>query len=291
QLAHYLRKRGVGAEVRVGICMERSVEMVVALLGVMKAGGAYVPMDPTYPAERLSYMLRDAETPVLLTQRSLAAQLPACEGVVIRMDDNQGEISRESCESLDSGIGPENLAYVIYTSGSTGTPKGVAIRHSSVAVLVRWAQTVFSANELAGVLACTSICFDLSVFEIFVPLVCGGTVLLAGNALELASMEGRERVTLVNTVPSAIRELVQSNGIPESVGTVNLAGEALGAGLVRQIYDNQHIHRVLNLYGPSEDTTYSTYTWLKDRRQREEVSIGKPIANTQVYVLVGGMEP
>src|SRR6185295_14952109 len=155
---------------------------------------------------------------------------------------------------------PENLAYVLFTSGSTGTPKGVAVTHRSAVELVRWAGRVFSPQELAGVLASTSLSFDLSVFEIFVPLCWGGTVILAQNALELPELAARDRVTLVNTVPSALLELVRSGSLGASVRTVNLAGEALARSLADQIYATGTVERVWNLYGPSEDTTYSTFS-------------------------------
>jgi amino acid adenylation domain-containing protein len=198
------------------------------------------------------------------------------------------EISDESPENPETIIFPENLAYVIYTSGSTGRPKGVAIRHSSAAVMLRWAHQVFSSRELSCVLASTSVCFDLSVFEIFAPLSCGGTVLMAENALELAKLS-EAGVTLVNTVPSVMRELLRNGDIPGSVQTVNLAGESLSADLVRDVYANGKVQRLCNLYGPSEDTTYSTYAFIE--REAESIPIGRPLANTWAYVLDEWMHP
>src|SRR5207302_1328112 len=154
---------------------------------------------------------------------------------------------------------PSDLAYVIYTSGSTGRPKGVAIEHRSVVNFIHWARQVFTAEELGGVLASTSICFDLSVFELFVPLCSGGKVVLADNALQLSSLARAREVKLVNTVPSAIRELLRVGGVPESVRTVCLAGEPLPAALADQIYDQTNVTKVYDLYGPSETTTYSTF--------------------------------
>jgi thioesterase domain-containing protein/acyl carrier protein len=152
---------------------------------------------------------------------------------------------------------------------------------------MHWAREVFSAEELSGVLASTSICFDLSVYEIFVPLCWGGKVIVSGNALELPDIAAREEVKLVNTVPSAMQELMRSRGVPRSVVTINLAGEALTASLVKQVYGIENVRRLLNLYGPSEDTTYSTFTWLKKEESEEkvQVTIGKPLWNTQVYVV------
>jgi amino acid adenylation domain-containing protein len=262
------------------------------MLGILKAGGAYVPLDAQYPTERLKWMLEDMQPIVVLTQRSVEGQLPSSAGKIIRVDEDWEEISRCSQVNPDSEVTEENLAYAIYTSGSTGKPKAVGIRHSSAVTLMHWAREVFSAEELSGVLASTSICFDLSVYEIFAPLSWGGKVIVAGNALELATMPGREHVKLVNMVPSAMQELVRRGGVPGSVVTVNLAGEALTARLVEQVYGIGNVRRVLNLYGPSEDTTYSTYAWIRQQEIQEKgtVSIGKPVAGTQVYVVDKEME-
>ncbi|MGH7835346.1 MAG: non-ribosomal peptide synthetase, partial [Candidatus Binatia bacterium] len=214
QLAHYLSKRGVGAETLVGLCMERSVSLVVGLLAILKAGGAYVPLDPAYPKERLAFMLAEAQMPVLLTQRKLLETLPEHAAQVVCLDADWNDIALESKEKLSVGPRPENLAYLLYTSGSTGKPKAVAIEHRSPVALLSWAHSVFSAAEVAGVLASTSICFDLSVFELFAPLTMGGRVILAENALALPELAAASDVTLINTVPSAIAELLQLNGVP-----------------------------------------------------------------------------
>jgi amino acid adenylation domain-containing protein len=283
QLAHYLRGVGVGPEVLVGILMERSVEMIVGLLGVLKAGGAYVPLDPQYPAERLSFMIEDAEAAVLITQESLLNRIAgaAVRQVIIVEQQNWGD---ERTENPSSAVTAENLAYVIYTSGSTGRPKGVAIEHHSAATLLYWARETFTAEELQGVLASTSICFDLSVFELFVPLSWGGIVILAENALALPNLAAKAEVRLINTVPSVISELVRMRAIPDQVRVVNLAGEALQRQLVEQLYEQQPIERVVNLYGPSEDTTYSTYAVMR-RGEEGRVVIGRPIAKTRAYVV------
>ncbi|MGZ4857994.1 MAG: amino acid adenylation domain-containing protein [Candidatus Angelobacter sp.] len=284
RIGQYLRKLGVGPEIPVGICMDRGLEMVTGLLGILKAGGCYVPLDPAYPPERLNLMLEDAQAPVLLTQSSLADRVDPAHSRVVCVDEEWQRIAAENCGDISAPVTPENLAYVIYTSGSTGKPKGVAIQHRSAAALLYWGRETFSAAELAGVLASTSICFDLSVFEIFQPLSVGGKVIVTSNALSLPQFTGSDEVTLVNTVPSAMRELIRMKGVPASVKTVNLAGEALQESLVRQIYELESVERVVNLYGPSEDTTYSTYVAIQ-RGEGELVTIGKPIANTQAYVL------
>jgi len=291
QLAHYLRRIGIRPEVRVGICMERSLEMVVGLLGILKAGGTYVPLDPEYPVERLRFMIGDAAITALITQNNLVHQLHVHDVRVICLEETLAGIACESAENVDIQLSPRNLAYVIYTSGSSGTPKGVAIEHRNTSVLLRWAREVFSGEDLDGVLASTSICFDLSVFEIFAPLSWGGKTILVRNALSLAEMKPASGVKLLNTVSSAMAELLRIKGIPESVRIVNLAGEALQPGLVKQIYDELKIERLFNLYGPSEDTTYSTCAWLKRKEQGGRVSIGRPILNTQAYILDSNYQP
>jgi amino acid adenylation domain-containing protein len=282
QLAHFLQKRGVGPEVLVGICVERSIEMMVGILAILKAGGAYVPLDPNYPKQRLASILEDARVPILLTQQALRSALPDHAAEVFCLDQDWPTISGESTSNATSPVRPNHLAYVLFTSGSTGRPKGVAIEHRSPATFISWAQTVFNAQELAGVLFSTSICFDLSIFEMFAPLSVGGTIIVASNALYLATLPSAHAVTLINTVPSAMAELVRTGVVPPSVQVVNLAGEALPASLVEDIYANTKVKKVFNLYGPTEDTTYSTYT-LVPRGAR--VTIGRPIANTQAFVL------
>jgi amino acid adenylation domain-containing protein len=292
-LARYLMRRGVGPEVLVGVLMGRSAEMLVALLGVLKAGGAYVPLDPSYPAERLRFMLDDSAVRVLLTQEGLRQSLPGDAAEVVCVDSQWEEIERAGGGGDGEAVrpvAPDNLAYVIYTSGSTGRPKGVGIEHGSAATLIAWAGGVFSDEECAGVLASTSICFDLSVFELFVPLGRGGKVILADNALHLPELEAAGEVTLVNTVPSAIAELLRASGLPPSVRTVNLAGEALQNRLVQAIYSQPQVERVYNLYGPTEDTTYSTFS-LMERGGDYLPPIGRPVSGTRVYLLDADLQP
>ncbi|HVR96134.1 MAG TPA: amino acid adenylation domain-containing protein, partial [Thermoanaerobaculia bacterium] len=274
RLAAHLRARGVGPEVRVAICAERSLDLAVGLLAILKAGGAYVPLDPAYPRERLDFILRDSGAALLLTQADLAP----------------GE--EPSTVFAGPAAEPENLAYLIYTSGSTGRPKAVAIEHRSATALLAWAAGVYGPADLAGVLASTSICFDLSVFELFLPWSRGGTVVLAQDALELPDCDG---VTLVNTVPSALAALLDQGGLPASVRTVNLAGEPLAPALVDAIYGrgrprdySRGVARVFDLYGPSEATTYSTCAL---RRPGGRASIGRPVAGTRAYVLSRDLQP
>src|SRR5262249_36489135 len=214
RLAGYLVKRGVNIEDRVGICVERRTEMLIGLLGILKAGAAYVPLDPNYPQERLEYMLKDAAVKALVTEEHLKEIFAEYEEEAICLDSDWPLIAEESSQNPGRKALAENLAYIIYTSGSTGRPKGVAITHRSAVTLVNWAGEVFGEEELKGVMASTSICFDLSVFELMVPLGRGGKVVLAENALSLPELRAVEEVRLINTVPSAIRELAGGSGIP-----------------------------------------------------------------------------
>ncbi len=281
-LADQLAALGVGPEERVGVCMERNAGLVVGLLAVLRAGGTYVPIDPAYPRERIGWMLEDAAARFVLSGGGALASLEGLGGFRILPLSADGH-----CEALpgaEAGQAPRrgrhgarNLAYLIYTSGSTGRPKAVAIEHRSAVALVAWSERHFSARELAGVLAATSVCFDLSVFELFVTLARGGRVILAADALALPGLPAKNEVRLINTVPSAMAALVESGGVPDSVETVCLAGEPLTRALTDAVYRLSHVARVWNLYGPSEDTTYSTAV-LVPRGSVEEPTIGRPLA-------------
>jgi amino acid adenylation domain-containing protein len=275
---------GVGPNVPVGICLGRSIDMVAALLGVLKAGGAYVPLDPRYPEERLRFILQDAGVPVLLTHRNLTDPLGLVGCRVVNLDRPMRSVSsdREPPRGAVAAVTAADLAYVIYTSGSTGTPKGVAIEHRSAVSFLHWVRSAFSDDDLSGVLGSTSISFDLSVFELFGALSWGGKVILVENALDLATCPRRDSVTLVNTVPSIMRTLIDTQELPESVRIVNLGGEALTEDLVDAIYERPHVRHVNDLYGPTETTIYST--WVR-RAPSERPTIGRPIANTQIYLL------
>ena len=287
QLAHHLVALGISAEQRVGILSERSTAMVVSILAVLKAGGCYVPLDPQYPAERLSFMMMDAGLTIVLTTRAVAQSVNA----TLNLENNdhvklvyvdKSDANGESTENLTTAVSERQLAYVIYTSGSTGVPKGVAIAHESAVRFIQWASEIFASEALGGVLFSTSICFDLSIFELFVTLSNGGKVIVAENALELAVLPAANEVTLVNTVPSAMAELVRTGAVPKSVRVANLAGEPLSKELVAEVYAKTGVDVVYNLYGPSEGTTYSTFTAVK---ANERVTIGRPVANTRVYLL------
>ncbi|WP_198299747.1 non-ribosomal peptide synthetase [Tumebacillus avium] len=290
QMAQFLQKRGIGAESLVGLCMERTEHLLISILGILKAGGAYVPLDPNYPQERILFTLEDAQVALLLTEGHLAERLSEFQGEKVCLEQALPEIAQESTEQPINGAEPHHLGYVIYTSGSTGRPKGVAIEHRSAATLVQWAQDVYTAEELAGVLFSTSICFDLSIFEMFVPLSTGGKVILAQNALHLPELPAAGEVTLINTVPSAIAELHRLQAIPANVKVINLAGEPLKKSLVQSLYELPTVDSVYNLYGPSEDTTYSTFAKM-ERNSASAPLIGRPVADTKAYVLNSHMQP
>jgi amino acid adenylation domain-containing protein len=291
RLAHYLRKHGVRPEERVGICAERGVEMVVGLLAVLKAGGAYVPLDPAYPEERLQYMLENSSPVAVSTQRSTEGLLRRVgNGTrVIGLDGGTQweEEAETNPERTSIGLTPEHLAYVIYTSGSTGVPKGVMLAHRNTVNLICWAQQAFSDDVLRRTLFSTSLNFDLAVYECFVPLTCGGSIHVVSNALDLA--EGGVDVTLINTVPSVMKTLLEERAVPAAVRAVNLAGEPLRRELVESIFADTEVKQVCNLYGPTETTTYST--WVRMKREDGFIAhIGKPLVNTRVYILDKAMD-
>ena len=289
QLAHQLIALGAGPDTFVAVCMDRSPALIVALLAVLKSGAAYVPLDPAYPSERLAFMISDTRAPILLTQMQLNLNLPGHSARVLHVDAAD-ELDAFPTNNPARTNSAEDLAYIIYTSGSTGRPKGVALTHRSAATFLAWAQEVFTEDELRGVLAATSVCFDLSIFEIFLPLCVGGKMVLVDNALAASVLGPEAGVTLINTVSSAMTELLRLKGVPPTVTTVNLAGEPLPRKLVNDIYAGGQVQRVYNLYGPSEDTTYSTYALVPRDEQRGPL-IGRPVANTQTYILDAQLEP
>jgi amino acid adenylation domain-containing protein len=288
RLAHRLRRLGVKPETPVGVYAGRTPHTIAALFGILKAGGAYVPLDPAYPVDRVTYMLEDSRVMVLITDHGRVGTPPVTPGVpTIDLGADWPDIlcepaSKPACFPL-----PGNLAYVIYTSGSTGRPKGVAIEHRNAVHLAYWGHDVFSPEELSGVLAGTSFCFDLSIFEIFVTLAWGGTALLAENALELASLPARQQVTLINSVPSVVAELLRLGIIPTSVQTIFMAGEATPDSLAERLLAVPHLKRVYEGYGPSEDTTFSSWGL---RRAGVRSNLGRPFPNTQFYVLDRNLE-
>jgi len=280
-LAHRLRAEGVGPEVRVAVVSERQPEMLMAILAVLKAGGAYVPVDPALPRERIHFMVQDAGVLLVLTQKRFRERL---EGLSARRWFLDEEAFEDQVSPPTGGARSVHLSHLIYTSGSTGRPKGVAVVHGAAAALMRWARASFSLRQLDTVMASTSISFDISIFELFAPLGNGGRVVLADNVLEAHRLATHHRVTLINTVPSAMAELLRVGELPPSVCTVNLAGEALVSGLAEQVLAQPSRPDLYNLYGPSEDATYSTGARIA-AGVAEPVAIGRPLTGSTAWVL------
>ncbi|HEY3571967.1 MAG TPA: amino acid adenylation domain-containing protein, partial [Thermoanaerobaculia bacterium] len=286
RLAHRLRRLGVGPEDRVGVCLRRSERMIVSLFAVLKAGGAYVPLDPAYPRERLKGILEDSAARVVIGEAATAPRLAEESGE--RWLSVDTDLSGESDGNPVPAATPSNLAYLIYTSGSTGKPKAVAIEHRSPVVLMHWSREAFPPEELAGTLAATSIGFDVSVFEIFAPLSWGGRIFVVENLLSLPGMAEAAEVRLVAGAPSVVAELARAGKFPSWVRTVNLGGEAVPPALVEGLAQVSPELRIVNAYGPSEDTTYTS---IADLKAGEPVSIGRPVANTRIYLLDAHGEP
>ncbi|MCP3468049.1 amino acid adenylation domain-containing protein (plasmid) [Bradyrhizobium sp. CCGUVB23] len=294
RLAHHLIARGVKPDQPVAICLQRSVAMVVGLLAILKAGGAYLPLDPTYPSARLKQVLNDAAPPLLLADaagRSALGAAALADVNVVALDTAMPVWANLPASDPDPralGLSSRHLAYVIYTSGSTGMPKGVMVEHKSAVNLLHWSGGVFAPSEISRMLFSTSISFDLSVYECFVPLSQGSTLYLVENALALA--ERPLDVSMINTVPSAIASLVDKKAVPASTSIINSCGERLKADLVEMAFESSHVQKICNLYAPSETTTYSTWICMP-RGDAVVETIGRPIANTQVYLLDGHGAP
>ncbi|WP_144931527.1 MULTISPECIES: non-ribosomal peptide synthase/polyketide synthase, partial [unclassified Pseudomonas] len=287
RLAHYLRKQGVQPDSRVAICVERGIDMVVGLLAILKAGGGYVPLDPAYPADRIAYMLEDSAPAAILVQAATRGLLGETAVPVIDLD--RGVWQDETAPNpLVPGLTSAHLAYVIYTSGSTGLPKGVMIEHRNTVNFLTWAHRSFDAQTLSKTLFSTSLNFDLAVYECFAPLTSGGSIEVVTNVLEL--QHGEHDITLINTVPSALKALLEAGGLGEGVDTVNVAGEALKRSLVEALFEQTAVKRLCNLYGPSETTTYSSWVSMA-REDGFAAHIGKPVANTQFYLLDEHKQP
>jgi amino acid adenylation domain-containing protein len=311
QLAHRLRALGVRPEVPVGVCMERSAELIVTLLGILKAGGAYVPVDPAYPAERLAFMLEDSSVPVLLTQRRLLATLPPLKAQIVCVDE-WAQFSAESTKNPSNTVTPENLAYVIYTSGSTGRPKGVQIRHETVVHLFAATRDQLGFREGDIWTVVHSFAFDFSVWEIWGSLLQAGRLVVVPlevvqSPADFYDLLCRERVTILNQTPSALRELLRAReqalapaGLlpkPEwNVRLVACGGDALDQELAGELAELEI--PVWNFYGPTESTVWTTcgliekvaQTSVPESAPQTKVdadlnSIGRPIANLEVYLL------
>ncbi|GAA6614913.1 amino acid adenylation domain-containing protein [Scytonema sp. NUACC26] len=297
QLAHHLRELGVEPEMLVGVCVERSLEMVVGLLGILKAGGAYVPIDPEYPPERLAYMLSDSQVKVLLTQEKFASGLAQQQAHLVCLDTNWQEISPASAENPHTEVLPHHLAYVIYTSGSTGKPKGAMNSHQGVCNRILWMQQAYQISAEDRVLQKTPFSFDVSVWEFFWPLITGARLVMAQpgghrDSAYLVKLIATEQITTLHFVPSMLQvfleePLLESSG---SLRQVFCSGEALPKELQQRFFARLgcSLH---NLYGPTEAAIDVTYWQCQPDSELLSVPIGRAIANTQIYILDRDHQP
>ncbi len=292
QLAHYLRRLGVGPESLVGICIERSLEMVVGLLGILKAGGAYVPLDPAFPKERLAFMIEDANVPVLLTQQKLTADLPAHQAKLVCMDSDWEMIACES-EADPSGVATsDNLAYVIYTSGSTGKPKGVQIEHRALTNFLCSVRREPGLGPADVLLSVTTLSFDIAALELYLPLIVGARLVIvsrdvSGDGDQLKARLVKTGATVIQATPATWRMLIDAGWRGSRKLKVLCGGEALSGELADQLRERSG--SLWNMYGPTETTIWSSVC--KVESGDLPVSIGRPLANTQVYLLDPNLNP
>lgn len=267
----------------IGVCLERNVWLPVVLLAILKSGCAYVPLDPVLPKSRLNYIAENAGLNLILSNGP-KLEIDGCTTFKCDFENKVNcEVSRP-----EVSVSHKDLAYVIYTSGSTGAPKGVEILHRNTVAMLKWARESFSEEQISDVLFSTSLNFDLSVFEIFLPLVSGNSCVVLDSVLSVP--ESQLQISLLNTVPSAIRALLDVDGLPVSLKAINLAGEALPRDLLNRIFEKRPDVVVRNLYGPSEDTTYST-EMIFETAVSGSVPIGKTISGTGFVVLDKRLKP
>ncbi|HZF37248.1 MAG TPA: amino acid adenylation domain-containing protein, partial [Blastocatellia bacterium] len=296
RLARRLRSLGVSSDAPVGICVERSLQMVVGLLAILKAGGAYVPLDPAYPADRLRYLLADAGISVLLTQAKFADLFAGESTQIFRLDADREQLNRFSAENPDCHLNESHLAYIIYTSGSTGRPKGVMVSHRAICNRVLWMLKAYPLMAEDKVLQKTPFNFDVSVNEIFWPLVSGATLVIARpeghkDTEYLVEVINEQDISDVHFVPSMLRAFIENAGPERCPGLrrVVCSGEALPAELLHRFYASSSAS-LNNLYGPTEAAVEVTY-WPCPREHRDTIlPIGRPIANTQIYLLDEGLQ-
>jgi amino acid adenylation domain-containing protein len=286
QLAHYLRKRGVKPDVLVGLCVERSLEMIVGLLGILKAGGAYVPLDPAYPKERIAYIMEDAHAPVLLTQQRLLPDLPEQKAEIVLLDGHWAEIAKEDSGNPARSARAENLAYVIYTSGSTGKPKGVQLEHRSVVNFLCTMREEPGLNEDDVMAAVTTLCFDIAGLEIYLPLVVGAQVGVisreeASDGRKLQERMQRCGVTVMQATPATWRLLLEAGWPGNGKLKILCGGEAFPRELANKLLPR--CGSLWNMYGPTETTIWSAVYRVSEGEGL--VPIGHPIANTSFYVV------
>jgi amino acid adenylation domain-containing protein len=286
QLAHYLRARRVRPDTLVGLCVERSLEMIIGLLGILKAGGAYLPLDPDYPAERLAYMLEHTQAPLLLTQQHLQERLPKHRTEVLYLDTDWPQIAALPISNLTTNAVPDQLAYVIYTSGSTGTPKGVMISQRTLVNLLTAFARIFPLTPDDTFVAVTTLAFDIAGLELFLPLISGACLAIASrettrDSQRLALLLTQTQATIMQATP-ATWKLLLADGWPGNKQMAAICGgEALPIGLANEL--KSRVKSLWNVYGPTETTIWSSGYQITPETER--VTIGHPLANTQVYLL------
>ncbi len=307
RLTHQLQAQGVGPDVCVAVCAERSPQLVAALLAVLKAGGAYVPLDPDYPPERLRYLLEDAAAPVLLTQANLLDRLPQHQAAVVLLDDldqpcngctacQAGSPCLTANETLAAEVRPDHLAYVIYTSGSTGQPKGVMVPHRGVVNRILWGQLAHPLFATDRVLQSASFCFDASVLELFAPLAAGACLVLAepgpSDPAALVALMQEQQVTVATFVPPLLEAVLDQPGSRgcTSLRYVICGGEALGVPLQERFFATWKA-QLFNFYGPTETSIDAAWWECRPGDSRLSVPIGRPIGGMRAHVLDGQMQP
>jgi amino acid adenylation domain-containing protein len=289
QLAHYLQQLGVKPDVRVGICMHRSIEMVVGLLAIMKAGGAYIPLDPSYPQDRIAFTLKDSQVSVLLTQSCLVNDLPTYSAQLVCIDTDSAAFTDRSPENVVSSTCSENLAYLIYTSGSTGKPKGVQIPHRAVVNFLTTMSQTPGLEKKDVLLSVTTLSFDIAGLEIYLPLIVGARLVLASREViadgtQLLKQLVDHKVTVMQATPATWRMLIAAGWSTENKIKILCGGEALDSSLAHQLIERGK--EVWNLYGPTETTIWSAVHKVIDKdRQQGICPIGCPIGNTEIYIL------
>ncbi|MFJ1801815.1 amino acid adenylation domain-containing protein [Streptomyces sp. NPDC088180] len=278
-LAERLVAEGAGPGVPVGICVERTPDLLIGILAILRAGSCYLPLDPNYPAERLDFMVQDSGTRLLLTTPASRANCPAGPTVVVL----DATVRTEPGERPVPVV-PGDTAYIIYTSGSTGRPKGVAIHHSGCVAMLSEMDRIFEGRDLSGVSAASSVCFDMSVMEIFAALCRGGAVILVESAVHLPDSPYADRITHLNVVPSVMNGLLDAGALPPNVRTVVFGGEPLRRKLVDRAYRETTADRVYNAYGPTEGTVFCSHKWVRED-ETGEPTIGTPSLSARAYVL------
>ncbi len=284
RLAHHMIALGVTPGARVGLWVGRSPDLVIGMLAVLKAGAAFVPIDPVYPRGRQDMMIADSGLTLILTQSDLLQTMRAPAVPLLCLDRPDPALDAAPAGNPGLPVAPHDLFCMFYTSGSTGRPKAVMDHHAGVLNYIVWMRGVLPAAACAGFAVTSSMCFDVSLMEIFAPLCNGGAIVLAENLVDLPELPARETITCVNAVPSALGTLLRIGGLPRSVRHVILIGEALPNRLVQDLYALDHIEGVHNWWGPTETSIASSY-YLCERGAERNPPIGKPILNTQLYIL------